>query len=74
MKPDLNRDRLEHAITQWIIGRNGERDRIILSMYLFDGITMREMQDRLDRMGYELSIDGIKRIIRKRKEQLFRHV
>lgn len=71
---DLNRDLLTHAIDQWIIGRNGERDRIVLSMYLFDGITVKEMQRRLDRMGYELSIDGIKRIIRKRKEQLFRHV
>ena len=72
--PELNRDLLSHAIDQWIIGRNGERDRIVLSMYLFDGITISEMQRRLDGMGYELSIDGIKRIIRKRKEQLFRHV
>lgn len=72
--PELNRDLLSHAIDQWIIGRNGERDRIVLSMYLFDGITISEMQRRLDGMGYPLSIDGIKRIIRKRKEQLFRHV
>lgn len=72
--PELNRDLVAHAIDQWIIGRNGERDRIVLSMYLFDGITTAEMQRRLDRMGYELSIDGIKRIIRRRKEQLFRHI
>ena len=74
MEDNLNRDLLTHAIDQWIIGRNGERDRIILSMYLFDGITTAEMQRRLDQMGYELSIDGIKRIIRKRKEHLFRHI
>ena len=74
MTPEINRDAYAHAIDQWIIGRNGERDRIVLSMYLFDGITVAEMQRRLDRMGYELSIDGIKRIIRKRKEQLFRHI
>lgn len=73
-KADINRDAYAHAIGQWIIGRNGERDRIVLSMYLFDGITTAEMQRRLDQMGYELSIDGIKRIIRKRKEQLFRHI
>jgi hypothetical protein len=72
--PELNRDLVAHAIDQWIIGRNGERDRIILSMYMFDGITISEMQRRLDEMGYELSVDGIKRIIRKRKEQLFRHI
>ena len=74
MTPEPSRDAIAHAIDQWIIGRNGERDRIILSMYLFDGITIAEMQKRLDRMGYELSVDGIKRIIRHRKEQLFRHI
>lgn len=74
MTPEQSRDAIAHAIDQWIIGRNGERDRIILSMYLFDGITIAEMQKRLDRMGYELSVDGIKRIIRHRKEQLFRHI
>lgn len=74
MKPERSRSDLELAIYQWIIGRNGERDRIIMSMYLFDGLTLPEMQRRLDDRGIELSIDGIKRIIRKRKEQLFRHL
>lgn len=74
MTPEQSRDAIAHDIDQWIIGRNGERDRIILSMYMFDGITIAEMQKRLDRMGYELSVDGIKRIIRHRKEQLFRHI
>lgn len=71
---DLNRDDLEVAIQQWIIGRNGERDRIILAMYLFDGITFARMQDRLLNMGYDLSIDRIKKIVRERKEYLFRHI
>ena len=43
-------------------------------MYLFDGVTMAEMQRRLDAEGYELSIDMLKKIIRKRKEQLFKHL
>ena len=71
---DLSRLEIEEAIFQWIIGRNGERDRRILSIYLLDGVTMAEMQRRLDEEGYELSIDQLKKIVRKRKEQLFRHI
>lgn len=74
MTMDLSRAELETAIQQWIIGRNGERDRVILAMYLFDGITFARMQDRLEGLGYALSIDQIKKIVRKRKEELFRHV
>jgi len=70
----LNRDQCEHAIHQWILGRNGERDRKILSIYLFDGITYEEMQRRLDEEGYPLSIDQLKKIIKKRRMELFRHV
>lgn len=74
MTMDLSRAELETAIQQWIIGRNGERDRVILAMYLFDGITFARMQDRLEGLGYTLSIDQIKKIVRKRKEELFRHI
>lgn len=71
---DLDRDILEPAIWRWIIGRNGERDRMILSMYLFDGITYEKMLDRLDEAGYQMTVDNLKKVIRKRREQLFRHV
>lgn len=71
---EMSRDEIEAAIHQWIIGRNGERDRLILSMYLFDGTTYERMQERLDEMGYPLSVDRLKKIIRKRKEDLFSHI
>ena len=71
---DLSRDQYEHAIEQWILGRNAERDRIVLRMYLFDGITYAKMQERLDGMDYPLSLDQLKKIIRKRKAELFRHI
>lgn len=70
----LCRKDVETAIDQWILGRNGERDREILRMYMVDGVKFRTMQDRLEMMGYEIGIDQIKRIVRKRKEQLFRHI
>ena len=74
MDREVSRDEYEKAIFQWVIGRNGERDRIIISMYLFDGVTYETMQRRLDNEGYELSIDQIKNIIKKRREQVFRHL
>lgn len=71
---DIKRDETELAIHQWILGRNAERDRIILSMYLFDGVTYETMQERLDSMGYPLSIDRLKQIISQRKAYLFKHI
>lgn len=71
---DLGREELEKAIWTWIIGRNGERDRLILAMYLFDGVTYEKMLDRLEENGYYMTVDNLKKIIRKRKEQLFRHI
>lgn len=74
IRTDLNRDQYDHAIDQWILGRNAERDRLILRIYLFDGITFEQMQRRLDGLDYPLSIDQIKKVVRKRKEELFRHI
>ena len=78
---DLNRDQYDHAIDQWILGRNAERDRVILRMYLFDGITFERMQLRMDAIAreihdpkYALSIDQLKKVVKKRREELFRHV
>lgn len=72
--PEKSRDEYEHAIDQWVIGRNSERDRKILRMYLFEGVSYLQMQQRLDECGIQLSVDMIKRIIWKRKEQLYKHL
>lgn len=72
---DMNRADYEAAIYQWIMGRNAERDRYLLSLYLLDGLSYRQMQTRLVAMGYdELTEDRLKKIIRKRKAQLFSHI
>ena len=73
-KPGIGRSEVLCGIEQWIIGRNGERDRAIMRMYMIDGITFARMQDRLEESGYELSIDQIKKVVRRRKEELFRHI
>ena len=74
MTQELDREKYEPLIWRWINGRNGERDRFILSMYLFDGITYEQMLDRLEERGYLITRDRLKQIIRTRKAQLFRHV
>ena len=74
IKPGIGKDEVLVGIEQWVIGRNGERDREIMRMYMIDGITFARMQRRLDEIGYELSIDQIKKIVRRRKEELFRHI
>lgn len=72
---DIDRNYYEPLIFRWINGRNGARDRLILSMYLFDGITYEQMLDRIEDAGYlPMTKDNLKKVIRKRKEQLFRHI
>lgn len=71
---EIDRDIYDPIISKWINGRNGERDRFILRMYLFDGITYEKMLDRLEEQGYEIGKDRLKQIIRQRKAELFRHV
>lgn len=71
---DCGRKAVDDAIEEWVIGRNGERDRIIMRMHLFDGITFQEMQKRLDKTGYPLSIDRLKQIINRRLPQIQKHI
>ena len=71
---DLGRNTLDAAIDEWVIGKNGERDRIIMRMHLFDGPTFEEMQKRLDTMNYPLSIDRIKQVILDRSAQIQKHI
>lgn len=81
LRTDLNRDQYDHAIDQWILGRNAERDRLILKMYLFEGITYKSMLLRLEKISeemndpsYYIGEDRLKQVVRKRKKELFRHI
>lgn len=71
---DLGRSAVDAAIEEWVIGRDGERDRLIMRIHLFDGVTMEEMQKRLDKKGYPLSIDRLKQIIPHRLAQIQKHI
>lgn len=71
---DLGRTAVDAAIEEWVIGCHGERDRLIMRMHLFDGNTLDELQKRLDKQGYPLSIDRLKQIIPRRLAQIQKHV
>ncbi|MBO7423897.1 MAG: hypothetical protein J6T99_11020 [Oscillospiraceae bacterium] len=66
---DIRRDVVEETIHQWIIGRNAERDRAIVSRKLFDGITFEKLADEFD-----LSVRRTKTIVYRCYDIIFRHI
>ena len=48
MIPDVGRSELNYLIDEWIIGRNAERDRLMLKRRLFDGITFERLAEEFD--------------------------
>jgi DNA-directed RNA polymerase specialized sigma subunit len=66
---DYSRSELETAINEWIVGKNAQRDRMILKSRLIDGLTF----DALAEL-YDMSPRQIKRIVYKSQETLFRHL
>ena len=56
---------VEHLIDEWIFS---ERDRAILKRRLIDGITFENLASEFD-----LSVVQVKRIVKKRQIELFKH-
>lgn len=71
---DYGRRTIESTIDEWVIGTNGERDRMIMRIYILDGVTLEQLQKRLETNGYYLSIDRLKQIIPVRQEQIKKHL
>lgn len=55
-------------IDEWIIGRNGERDRRILKRRLIDGICFEPLAEEFD-----LSTRQVKNIVSRGEAKIFRH-
>ena len=66
---DLSRTEIENLIDEWIIGRNAQRNRMILKSRLIDGLTYEKLAEK-----YELSVQSIKSIVYKCQDKLFRHI
>ena len=66
--PDISRTDLETLIREWIIGKNAERDRAIISRRLFDGITYERLAEEFD-----LSPRQTRTIVHNCEIRIFKH-
>lgn len=66
---DLSRADIEAAIDNWIIGRNAERNRMILKRRLLDGITFDRLAEEFD-----LSVRQVKNIVYQCENKLYKHL
>ena len=75
---EYSKTEIENGIDEWIIGRNGKRNRLILKMKLIDGLSYTEIANELSKEdypdSYKLEVRQIQRIIRKSEDVLFRHI
>lgn len=61
-----SRTEIEHAIDEWIVGRNAERNRAILKRRLIDGICYEPLAEE-----FNLSVSQVKRIVYKSEQKIF---
>ena len=66
---ELSKTEICYMIDEWIVGRNAERDRRILTRRLVDGLTYEQLAEEFD-----MSVRQIANIIYKRQDVLFKHV
>ena len=66
---DLSRSEIEYLIDEYVVGRNAERDRMILKRRLIDGITYERLAEEFD-----LSTVHVKEIIKSRQNKLFKRL
>lgn len=64
---DYSRTEIEHAIDEWVVGRNAERNRAILKRRLIDGICYEPLAEEFD-----LSVRQIKNIVYRNQEKILR--
>ncbi len=63
---DYSRTEIEHAIDEWIVGKNAERNRAILKRRLIDGICYEPLAEE-----FNLSVSQVKRIVYKLEQKIF---
>lgn len=75
---DYSRSELENGINEWIVGRNAERNRLILKLKLIDGLSYLEIANLLNSSeypdSYHIDVRQLQRVIRKTEIVLFRHI
>ena len=66
---DISRSEIEFAIEEWIVGKNAERDRMLLRRRLIDGVVFERLAEE-----FNLSVRQTKAIIYRGQEKVFRHI
>lgn len=66
---DVSRTEIEFAIDEWIIGKNAERDRMLLRRRLIDGVVFEKLAEEFD-----LSVRQTKSIVYRCQEKIYRHI
>lgn len=71
MRPEkeLDLDRLEPAISRYVLGRNADRNRKIFRDKIVLGLTHEAIAEK-----YDLSVTQIKRIVYKCEKMVFKHL
>ena len=69
MIENLSRSQLIALIDEWIVGKNGERNRAILKRRLIDGLTYEQIAEEFD-----LSVRQTKTIIYKEEQRIIKHI
>lgn len=68
MPQELYASEVCRLIDEWIIGRNGERNRKILKRRLIDGVCFEPLAEEFD-----LSTRQVKNIVYRGEAKIFRH-
>lgn len=66
---DFSKADIEALIDEWIIGRNAERNRSIISRRLFDGVCFEKLAEEFD-----LSVRQTKNIVYNGEHKIFSHM
>lgn len=64
-----SRSEWEHLIDEYVIGKNAERDRLILKRRLLDGVCLEPLAEEFD-----LSVQRIKIIIYNSQNRIIKHI
>lgn len=78
MIKEYSRSEIEYGIEEWVVGKNAERDKLILKLKLLKGYSYKGIADHINDdkypPEYHLEVRQIQRIIRKRCDVIFRHI
>lgn len=75
---DYSRSEIEYGIEEWIIGKNADRNKLILRLKLIHGYSYNAILNELHSGeypdSYKIELRQLQRVVRKCETILFRHI